>query len=95
MAAHVYIPRCANGRYYVGSVRGSLERRVAEHNAGTYGGWTAYRHSVNLVFSQEFSNIEDAIAAERQIKGWRRAKKEALIRGDWPLLPALSRKTSA
>jgi predicted GIY-YIG superfamily endonuclease len=91
MLAHVYILRCNDGRYYVGSVRGSLERRVAEHNAGVYGGWTARRRPVELVFSQSFARIEDAIAAERRLKGWRRAKKEAIIRGDWAALHALAR----
>jgi len=91
MAAFVYILRCADGRYYVGSARGDLDHRVAEHNAGHHHGWTKRRRPVELVFSQEFERIEDAIAAERQIKGWRRAKKEALIRGEFVALPILAR----
>jgi putative endonuclease len=59
---------------------------VAEHNAGTFGGYTAQ------VFSQSFDRITDAIAAERQVKGWSRAKKEALIRGDFTRLPELSKR---
>jgi hypothetical protein len=50
---------------------------------------------VTLVFSQHFQRIEDAISAERQIKGWRREKKEALIRGDYAALPALARRSSS
>jgi putative endonuclease len=88
----VYILRCADGSYYVGSTRASLEDRVAQHDAGIFDGYTARRRPVILVFAQEFQYITDAIAAERQIKGWRREKKEALIRGDWEALPVLARR---
>ena len=67
VGAYVYILRCHDGRYYVGSTRGSLEQRVAEHNAGTYGGYTKSRRPVELVYSQHFDHITDAIAAERQL----------------------------
>ena len=77
MAAFVYMLRCSDGRYYVGSTRAGLERRVSEHNAGTYGGFTKSRRPIELVYSQEFDRVTDAIAAERQLKGWSRAKKEA------------------
>lgn len=92
MTAFVYMLRCRDGSYYVGSTRNDLEQRIAEHNAGEHDGYTAARRPVELVFHQEFSRIEDAIAAERQIKGWSRAKKEALIRGDWKLIRALARR---
>ena len=91
VGAYVYIQRCSDGQYYVGSTRTSLEQRVAEHNAGTYGGYTKSRRPVELVHSQYFDRITDAIAAERQLKGWTRAKKEALIRGDFDLLVQLAR----
>ena len=91
MPAFVYILRCRNGDYYTGSARTSLEQRVAEHNAGRYDGFTKRRRPVVLVFAQEFDRIEDAIAAERRIKGWSRAKKEALIAGDIERLRELSR----
>jgi putative endonuclease len=83
MDAFVYILRCADGSYYVGSARGDLARRVAQHQTGYFGGYTASRRPVDLVYHQMFQRITDAIAAERQIKGWSRAKKQALIRGDW------------
>jgi predicted GIY-YIG superfamily endonuclease len=57
-----------------------LENRIAQHQAGTFDGYTAHRRPVILVYDQEFERVEDAIAAERRIKGWRREKKEALIR---------------
>jgi predicted GIY-YIG superfamily endonuclease len=90
MAAYVYIVRCRDGHYYVGSTRGGLEQRIAEHNDGTYGGYTKSRRPVRLMFSQEFERVADAVAAERQIKGWSRAKKEALIRGDMAALRRLA-----
>ena len=94
MNAFVYILKCRDGRLYVGTTRGSLERRVAEHNAGTYGGYTKSRRPVELVYHEAFDQITDAIAAERQLKGWSRAKKEALIRGDFETLKLLSRNSA-
>jgi putative endonuclease len=91
IGAYLYILLCADGSYYVGITRDSLEKRIAEHESGAFGGYTARRRSVGLVFHQYFARIEDAIAAERQVKGWRREKKEALIRGDLAALPALSK----
>jgi putative endonuclease len=90
MGAFVYMLRRADGSYYVGSTRASLEERVAQHQAGSFGGYTARRRPVILVFAQEFQYIADAIAAERQLKSWRRDKKEALIRGHWTALPTLA-----
>jgi putative endonuclease len=90
MGAWLYILLCADGSYYVGTTRDSLDRRFAEHQAGTFGGYTSRRRPVALVYHQQFQRITDAIAAERQVKGWRR--EQALIRGDFALLPALSRR---
>ena len=90
MGAIVYIFRCADGKYYVDSTRSSLEQRVAGHNAGKFDGWTARRLPVFLVWSQHFDTIRDAVAAERQIKGWRRAQKEALMAGHFHILPGLA-----
>ena len=91
MNAYVYILRCADGSYYVGCTRTSLEERLAQHNAGSFGGYTARRRPVELVFQQDFDRITDAVAAERQLKGWTRAKKEALIRGDMEALHKLAK----
>ena len=90
MAIFVYMLRCADGSYYVGSTRTNLEQRISQHNLGYFGGYTAKRRPVTLVFAQEFQRITDAIAAERQLKGWSRAKKEALIRGDYATIKALA-----
>ena len=94
MSAFLYILRCTDSSYYVGTTRNNLETRIAEHQSGTFDGYTARRRPVTLVFQQHFERVEDAVAAERQVKGWRRAKKEALIRGDFEALPALSRRTA-
>ncbi len=90
--AWLYILRCADGSYYVGTTRTTLEQRLAEHNSGHFGGYTATRRPVTLVYSEWFERITDAITAERQIKGWSRAKKEALIRGDFERLKVLARR---
>lgn len=90
MPTFVYILHCRNRKYYVGSTRDTLERRVNEHNAGVYDGFTKSRRPVDLVFSEEFDRITGAIAAERQLEGWSRAKNEALIRGDLHALVRLS-----
>jgi predicted GIY-YIG superfamily endonuclease len=92
VSAYYYILLRADGSDCVGTTRGSLELRLAEHQAGAFDGYTALRRPVKLVFHQEFQQITDAIAAERQVKGWRREKKEALIGGDWALLPMLTRR---
>jgi putative endonuclease len=94
MSSYLYMLRCADGSYYVGTTRGELEARIAEHQAGSFNGYTAFRRPVTLVFHQYFERIEDAMAAERQVKGWRREKKEALIRGEFAALPGLSRRAS-
>ncbi len=90
----VYMLRCADGSYYVGSYRGhDLMWRVGEHNAGKHPtAYTFKRRPVDLVWSDYFTNAFDAIRTERQSKGWSRAKKEALVRGDAAALKALSRR---
>ena len=74
--ASVYILRRRDGTFYVGTTRKDLEARVAEHNSGILGGYTASRRPVELVFSDYFERISDAIEAERQIKGWRGPKRK-------------------
>jgi len=91
MYAYVYILRCRDGSYYVGSTRTELEIRIAQHNEGTFGGYTSTRRPVSLVWSQDFLHITDAIEAERKLKGWGRAKKEALIAGEYDRLKLLSK----
>jgi putative endonuclease len=88
----VYILECADASYYVGLARDNLERRLWEHQSGFYGGYTSTRRPVSLVGSWEFSRFDEAIAFERQIKGWSRAKQEALIHGEYEKLPEFSKR---
>ena len=82
MSFWAYMLRCADGSYYVGHTD-DLERRVGMYADGAVAGYTSTRRPVILVWSQAFASRAEALAAERQIKGWGRAKKEALIRDDW------------
>jgi len=91
MAFWTYILRCSDMSYYTGHTD-NLEQRIGQHQLGEVDGYTAKRRPVQLVFSQEFSTREEALAAELQVKPWSRAKKEALIRGDWKGLQLASKK---
>ncbi|MDQ2079213.1 GIY-YIG nuclease family protein [Xanthobacteraceae bacterium Astr-EGSB] len=95
MGAWLYVLKCSDGSYYTGTTRANLEQRVAQHQAGEFDGYTSTRRPVTLVFSESFEQITDAIAAERQIKGWSRAKKEALIAGDFARVQAAARRRQA
>ena len=92
-AIWVYMLRCSNGAYYTGTYRGAdIQTRVAEHNTRKFAdSYTGRYLPVALVWCTAAETITDAIAFERQIKGWSRAKKEALIRGDYQALPGLAR----
>ena len=85
--------QCADGHYYVGHTD-DLDARIAGHQSGLIGGYTHNRRPVKVVWCQELASRAEAIAAERQIKGWSRAKKQALIAGDWDLISRLARSGS-
>ena len=90
--AIIYILECADGSYYTGITRRSMDERLSEHARGVcVDCYTFNRRPVKLVFSEHYERITDAIAAERRIKGWSRAKKEAYMRGDFPALVALAK----
>ena len=92
--AHVYILRCADGSFYVGSTT-DLRRRVGQHERGEGAAYTRRRLPVELVFSQEFDRVDDAFTVEKQAQNWSRAKRIALIEGRLDLLPALAKKRFA
>jgi putative endonuclease len=87
----VYILRCVDGSYYVGSTKQPIESRVWEHN-NLPSTATRARRPLVLVFTESYDRITDAIARERQIKGWNRRKKESLVALDYDALPNLSRR---
>ena len=86
-----YILECADGSLYVGSTT-DLERRVSQHNLGLGAAYTRLRRRrpVRLVWAAEFSRVEDAFLYEKQIQGWSRAKRVALIEGRFDALPDLA-----
>jgi len=88
---YAYLLRCSDGSYYAGHTE-DLDSRFAQHQVGAIPGYTETRRPVELVWSERFDERDQAFEAERQIKGWSRAKKEALIRGDWDGLRSLARK---
>ena len=90
MSFWAYMLHCRGGAFYVGHTD-DLQRRVAEHESGLIAGFTADKLSVVLVWSQEFPTRIEALEAERRIKGWSRAKKMALIRGDWDKISTLAK----
>lgn len=91
MSFWIYILRCADGSYYTGHTD-DLEKRVAEHKSGACGGYTTLRLPLELAWSQPCATREEALSAERQIKGWSRKKKEAMMRGDWIAVRQLAKK---
>ncbi|MFW2831040.1 GIY-YIG nuclease family protein [Sphingomonas sp. ID0503] len=76
-----YMLRCSDRSYYVGHTD-DLESRIAAHQHGAVPGYTSTRRPVFLVWQQAFGTRSEALETERQVKGWGRAKKEALIAGD-------------
>ncbi len=89
--AWVYILECADGSFYTGNAE-DLESRMYQHQNGEGSSWIKGRLPVVLVYCQCMSSKQDAYLAEQQIKGWSRAKKKALIEGDWNLLKYLAKK---
>jgi len=86
---YMYILKCSDGTYYIGSTT-DLELRLAQHQAGEGANYTKKRLPVELVYYEECLQIDEAFYREKQVQGWRRAKKEALIKGSPELLPALA-----
>ncbi len=85
----VYMLMCNDEAYYIGHTD-DIERRIAEHNDGSIKGYTQTRLPVKVVYVKDFATRDEALIAERQIKGWSRKKKEALICDNWDLIKKLS-----
>src|SRR5690606_13992006 len=90
----VYVLRCADGSYYTGSTKRTPEERAWEHNEGLVDGYTHRRRPVTLVYAEYYERLTEGFARERQIKGWSRAKKEALMAQDWQRLAELAQGRS-
>ena len=90
MNAYLYILLCDDGSYYTGSTR-DLEQRLEEHFNGEGANYTRKHKPVKLVYFEEFERIDEAYYREKQVQGWSRKKKEALINGKEEKLPELSK----
>jgi len=86
----MYMLLCSDNSYYTGSTN-DIDKRLREHQAGCAANHTSKRLPVKLVYFEEFQRIDDAFYREKQVQGWNRKKKEALIRGDYEKLPELSK----
>ena len=91
MAFYVYILKCADNSYYTGHTD-NMENRLDKHHQGETKSYTQTRRPIKLVYMQDFTTRSEALQAERKIKGWSRAKKEALIKNDWQKVSQLSKK---
>src|SRR6188768_3804292 len=90
MSFWTYLLRCSDGSYYVGHTD-EIGRRLQEHHDGCVDSYTRERRPVALAWSQEFVTRDEAKESEGRIKGWSRAKKQALIDGRWDRISALAR----
>ena len=89
---NVYILKCSDNTYYTGMTSG-LELRIKKHETSFYkNSYTSFRLPIELVFFCEFQNVNEAIKKEKQIKKWSKAKKEALINGEFSELINLAKK---
>ncbi len=86
----MYILLCADGSYYTGSTN-NLKSRLAQHQRGEGANHTKARLPVRLVYSEEYKQVYQAFYREKQVQGWSRKKKEALIQGTPELLPELAK----
>ena len=89
--ASLYILRCADGKLYTGLTRRDVDERVSEHRQGL-STFTKTRLPVDLIFSEHYALVTDAIDAEQRITRWARAKKLAYVAGDFESLSVLARR---
>jgi len=88
----VYILKCSDGSFYTGHTD-NLENRLGQHHSGYFSTcYTFKRRPLELVFNQVFDTREEALNSERQLKGWSRKKKQALIDQNWDLVKVLAKK---
>jgi putative endonuclease len=90
--AYMYIVECSDGTFYTGSTK-DIEKRIAEHNNGIGSVYTKKRRPVKLLYYEEFPRIDDAFYREKQVQGWGRKKKIALIEGRYNDLATLAKNS--
>lgn len=90
MKGYMYIIECSNGNYYTGSTK-NIDKRMMEHWSGEGSNYTRKFPPRKLVYYEEFDRIDDAFYREKQVQGWNRKKKEALIKNCHDILPYLSK----
>jgi putative endonuclease len=87
-----YILKCSDGSFYIGMTN-DIDQRILQHNSGVNSDcYTFKKRPVELVYQAMFQNPNEAIAFEKKLKGWSRAKKIALINGEFEKLAGLSKK---
>jgi len=91
MIYYTYILTCSDRSFYVGHTN-NVQRRIVEHNAGRGARYTAIRRPVNLSYVEEHSSLSEAVNREKQIKGWTKAKKQALIEGGLDSMHSLAKR---
>jgi putative endonuclease len=89
--AWMYILKCSDGSFYVGSTK-SLQTRIFRHQQGKGAIFTSNRLPVELVYFEEYRNVAEAFAREKQVQNWSHAKREALIQNSFVKLPELAKK---
>ena len=88
---YMYILECSDGTYYTGSTK-YLDLRIEQHQSGEGAIYTAKRLPIKLIYYEEYDRIDDAFYREKQMQGWSRKKKDALIKGEPYLLHKLAKK---
>ena len=88
---YLYILKCCDDSYYVGHTD-DIEKRISEHMLGSFPCYTKKRLPVKVVCVKDFTTRYEALVAERKIKKWTRAKKEAFIKDNWDELSKLSKR---
>ena len=91
MKGYMYILKCVNGQYYTGSTK-FLDKRIEQHQSGKGANFTRKYLPVELVYYEEYDRIDEAFYREKQVQGWGRKKKEALIEGRVNEIPGLAKK---
>ena len=86
---YMYILLCNDDSYYTGSTL-NLEKRLWEHQNGLGANYTKNRLPIKLIYSEEYERVDDAFTREKQVQGWGREKKGALIKEKFDILPELS-----